>query len=103
MNIRLILPKNAVYVEPHETVFFLAGPILGGDDWQSVAVRLLAEQAPESYVACPLRAEQSDVLFDTAAMFFDKHPEARYIVVVVTKRGVAKNSPERARVTDWLE
>ncbi len=63
MNIKLILPKNAVFVELSDKIFFLAGPILGGGDWQSDAIHLLAKQAPGSYVACPCRHKPEHPLY----------------------------------------
>ncbi|MDR2540725.1 MAG: hypothetical protein LBD11_02855 [Candidatus Peribacteria bacterium] len=55
MKINLILPKNGV--EPDfsngERLYFLAGPIRGGGDWQKRAVALLGEKDPGCYIASP--------------------------------------------------
>jgi hypothetical protein len=51
----------------------------------------------------PARAELNDGLFEAAAMFFDKHRNARYVVVTVTENKTTKKSSGRVRVTDWLE
>jgi hypothetical protein len=51
----------------------------------------------------PMRAELNDGLFETAALFFDKHREARYAVITITKNKTTKKGSERVRVTDWLD
>ncbi len=55
LSAKLILPNSAVFIEPNEKVFFLAGPILGGGDWQRNAIQLLSAKVPETYVVCPCR------------------------------------------------
>jgi hypothetical protein len=66
MSIKLVLPKQLVYIEPDRIVFFLAGPIHGGGDWQAGAIQLLAEQAPDAYVVCPSRYETTHPLYHLA-------------------------------------
>ncbi len=53
-NKTLILPKNRVNIAG-KTVFFLAGPIKGGGDWQKKAIELLNQALPDAYVVCPKR------------------------------------------------
>ncbi|GHV22790.1 hypothetical protein FACS189428_5360 [Clostridia bacterium] len=55
MKCNLILPKNGV--DPDfsngKRLYFLAGPIRGGGDWQKRAIALLGEKDPGCYVASP--------------------------------------------------
>ncbi len=62
-NIKLLLPKAAVFIEPHDRVFFIGGPVLGGGDWQCEAIRHIAMHAPGSYVVCPCRYESDHPLY----------------------------------------
>jgi hypothetical protein len=50
----LLLPPTVVPFEG--PLVFLAGPIQGAPDWQSEALRLLANAAPTLHVASPRRA-----------------------------------------------
>lgn len=53
-----ILPKlniNVDYPDPQSLIFFLAGPVLGGGDWQYSMCRLLQERITSFYVAVPCR------------------------------------------------
>ena len=61
-KIKLLLPRTLVnFKEDTDIVFFLAGPIRGGGDWQKDAIKRLnkfAESVPETqnvYVVCPCR------------------------------------------------
>lgn len=59
-HIKLLLPRTLVdFNEATDTVFFLAGPIKGANDWQKDAIKLLQKYAhtPHDggniYVVCP--------------------------------------------------
>lgn len=54
-------------------------------------------------IRIPTRAECNNTLFDAAALFFDRHRKARYIVITLTKYKKTEKGLERAKVTDWLE
>lgn len=60
---KLILPKDLVPVEPEDVVFFLAGPIKGGGDWQQQAACLIYNAMPEAYIACPTRYQPDHPLY----------------------------------------
>jgi hypothetical protein len=52
-KINLILPKNGVEPKDGARVYFLAGPVKGGADWQAKAIMILAERDPDCYIVCP--------------------------------------------------
>ncbi|MBU1975779.1 MAG: nucleoside 2-deoxyribosyltransferase domain-containing protein [Nanoarchaeota archaeon] len=52
-NERLILPPH--YAEVDGPVLFLAGPILGGGNWQDKAVLYVGDKAPDLHIANPNR------------------------------------------------
>ncbi len=54
---KLILPKAGFKYDPgiHARIYFLAGPIRGGGDWQSVAINTIKDADPDSYIVCPYR------------------------------------------------
>lgn len=57
-GIKLILPNtnnNGVLLnlKQGERLYFLAGPIKGGGDWQAKAIQLLQQKDPFCYIACP--------------------------------------------------
>lgn len=67
MNIRhksLILPITGVELQlkPGERLYFLAGPIAGGGDWQRKAIELLQKRDPNCYIACPRNYGPDDTL-----------------------------------------
>src|SRR6266481_552306 len=62
MNPKLILPNNAVLMGSNP-VFFLAGPIRGGGDWQKKAIYLLAKEVPDAYIVCPCRYTPNHELY----------------------------------------
>lgn len=64
IKIKLILPKTVVKINPRvRNLYFLAGPIQGGDDWQATAAKLLGELDPDCYVVCPCRYNNNHELF----------------------------------------
>ena len=65
MNIQLILPKEMVWI-PKTSIhplYFLAGPVLGGDDWQKDAIEMIARKHPGSQIVCPCRWEADHPLY----------------------------------------
>lgn len=53
---KVILPKIRIDVSPsflEPRLFFLAGPILGGDDWQYRMAQLLKERVDNFFLATP--------------------------------------------------
>jgi len=56
-DIKLILPNTKMGVvldlKEGERLYFLAGPIRGGGDWQAKAISLLHEIDPFCYIVCP--------------------------------------------------
>lgn len=52
---KIIFPKTHINIPKSTPIFFLAGPVRGGDDWQYKAVQLLEEKMGkrEFYVAIP--------------------------------------------------
>lgn len=61
---RLLLPKTFVDTRyTKDPVFFLAGPIKGGDDWQANATTLLATQVPDCIIVNPCRYTESHPLY----------------------------------------
>ncbi|MGV8087399.1 MAG: nucleoside 2-deoxyribosyltransferase domain-containing protein [Candidatus Woesearchaeota archaeon] len=50
----ILIPPNYITLES-KPLIFLAGPIQGTTDWQSIAVNYLIEKAPTVYVASPRR------------------------------------------------
>lgn len=53
----IYLPKQIVPISPgkHSPLFFLAGPIRGGGDWQSYMAEHLLYRRSEAHIACPSR------------------------------------------------
>ena len=54
---KIILPKVIVPLNEfnESPLFFLAGPIRGGGDWQSEMAQVLESVAPDCLIACPCR------------------------------------------------
>ncbi|KKQ34454.1 MAG: hypothetical protein US50_C0048G0001 [Candidatus Nomurabacteria bacterium GW2011_GWB1_37_5] len=65
-EIKLILPNNnkgvVLDLKQGERLYFLAGPIRGGGDWQAKAIRVLNKKDPFCYIACPCRYDISHEL-----------------------------------------
>ncbi len=63
---RLITPKRFVDpgLYPTTPLVFLAGPILGGGNWQLAMCRLLDEAVPDLLIAVPLRLPELAPLAD---------------------------------------
>lgn len=57
MRARLILPKTLPNLEPykHLPLFYLAGPILGGGDWQYKMAKMIEELNSDCLIANPRR------------------------------------------------
>lgn len=52
---KILLPKAVHLVPPTVPLFFLAGPVRGGGDWQAECCVELHKRLPEFYVALPCR------------------------------------------------
>jgi hypothetical protein len=77
----VILPKTLVSPECHQgPVFFLAGPVLGGGNWQYQAFEMLRKRLKNFHVAIPVRYKPT-------------HPILHHVEV-----GIANNFP---RQTTW--
>lgn len=52
---KILLPKTYVDIHKDTPVFFLAGPVRGGDDWQLQCIKLIEEMMREKdfYIAIP--------------------------------------------------
>jgi hypothetical protein len=53
----IYLPKQIVPVTatPQSPLFFLAGPIRGGGDWQAYMAEVIIRKEPQALIACPSR------------------------------------------------
>jgi hypothetical protein len=53
----IYVPKKIIPVRPttESPLLFLAGPIRGGGDWQSLMAERILESAPTAHIACPAR------------------------------------------------
>lgn len=64
MTAKLILPKTLCDVDQtYGPVFFLAGPIKGGGDWQAECYAEIARQCEKCYVVSPRRYSEEHPLF----------------------------------------
>jgi hypothetical protein len=62
-SMNIILPKTFVWENDIKgPLFFLGGPVKGGDDWQHEAARLLGERLGECTVAIPMRYQNKHPL-----------------------------------------
>ena len=51
---KIILPKTLCELDPtYGPLFFLAGPVRGGDDWQAKCCELIKDNLPNFYAALP--------------------------------------------------
>jgi len=60
---KLILPKTYVEPDANTPLFFVAGPIMGGGNWQVACCKLFAEQIQDFYAVVPCRWREDDELF----------------------------------------
>lgn len=53
-NVKILIPKGYYELTPNDgPVFFLAGPVRGGDDWQKKVVEELSKKLEKCVVAIP--------------------------------------------------
>lgn len=79
-GIKLILPREEDLTQPgveildttRENVYFLAGPIQGGGNWQEQAIIVLAAMDPDCIIICPRRYKKTDKLFSEYQYIFDQ-------------------------------
>jgi hypothetical protein len=78
----IYLPKKIVPLTPtaESPLFFLAGPIRGGDDWQSRMAELMLKEEPNALIACPSRWDSSHRLAHRFHQPFSSHAENRQLV-----------------------
>ena len=67
MGIQVILPKSLVAWDDSLPLFFLAGPVRGGGDWQQKMCRELQKRLTDFYVAIPCRYTDSHPLWHSRA------------------------------------
>jgi hypothetical protein len=98
---KLVLPKTIVEVPDKSKVFFLAGPIRGGGDWQHQAILRIAELMPEAFIATPSRYNENHPLYkyklpedtqsldDTQVAWVKKHQTnwERYYLEIASRMG----------------
>ncbi len=61
---RIILPKTLCIVyQSYGPLFFLAGPIGGGDDWQTKCCKEIENKIPDFYAAIPCRYKEDHPLY----------------------------------------
>lgn len=62
--VRILLPKTKSVIAPHpcDPLFFLAGPVRGGDDWQYQACIKIQRHLSQFYAALPCRYEETHPL-----------------------------------------
>lgn len=54
LTLKIIIPKTLCEIDPnYGPIFFLAGPVRGGDDWQKRCCEKILELTPHFYAAIP--------------------------------------------------
>ena len=58
------IPKKIIPITPtkESPLFFLAGPIRGGGDWQAQMAELILNMEPSAHIACPSRWKETHSL-----------------------------------------
>lgn len=86
----LILPTNFIDVQSAR-VFFLAGPVLGGGDWQHEAIKSLWKSEMGAYIVCPVRYPETHELYKyglSGSNPFTRQAEwERYYLELASKQG----------------
>lgn len=71
---KIVLPKTLCEYDPqYGPFFFLAGPVLGGGDWQARGVAEIARHTPYFYAALPCRYRLEHPLYRFRAVGSDDH------------------------------
>ncbi len=89
-GIKLILPREEDLTQPgieipnttRENVYFFAGPIQGGGNWQEKAIILISAIDPDCIIISPRRCEKTDKLFSEYQHILDQSfpsPDAQKI------------------------
>jgi hypothetical protein len=67
----LILPMTYKKFDPSlgRRIYFIAGPIRGGGNWQSTAIHHLFRLDPDCYIVCPCRYEADHPLVELATEY----------------------------------
>jgi len=70
---KIVLPKTQCDVDPqYGPLFFLAGPVLGGDDWQTRGCVEIEKWIPNFYAAIPCRHGEDHPLFSSTVSSNEK-------------------------------
>lgn len=60
---KIVLPKTLCEIDPnYGPLFFLAGPVRGGDDWQTKCCEEIRKHVPHFYSAIPCRYSETHSL-----------------------------------------
>jgi hypothetical protein len=82
---KILRPWRKIEVPVNSPLYFLAGPGMGGGDWQRQACELILKHDPQSYVAVPCRYAEEHPLRDyfyedeTDAYLGQTHWERHYL------------------------
>ena len=62
---KIILPKDLIELDDYQDhpLFFLAGPVRGGGDWQLFMCGMLERLVPDCIIAAPMRWDESHPLY----------------------------------------
>ena len=103
-DINLILPKKFFDYRPecNRRLYFLAGPIRGGGDWQSAAIKILAEKDKNCYIVCPCRYDSSHKLYPHALNIDDKQDNGRFSSQTIWERHYLELASFYGAIIFWL-
>lgn len=77
----ILVPKQIIPVQPtiEAPLFFLAGPIRGGGDWQHQMALELMRQCPKANIACPSRWTAEHPLAEHFVQPFSQAPNRQLV------------------------
>ena len=89
---KVVLPNSCIPIEHDDPLFFLAGPVGGGGDWQVDCCALIKSMCPQCYVAIPNRYPlehplMADVVTAGNISFGRQLIWERYYLDMAAKRG----------------